>query len=246
MFHGGRCGSTVLGDMLNHHSRCQWDSELFLAPNDLGPTLEPYHRWPRSPYFPDRPFSFVESQASITRKEWYGFEVQFYQLREINTTLGNFIKEVSPLGFDRHVVLTRRNYLRVIVSKLLAAQKAEFHFKAGAQPALQTMRINVESVFPRSKSLRSFFKMYDATIQNAAKALTGKSVIWLNYEDHIQQSPRVAYRTVCEFLRIEPENPPITFTRSTPWPLCQIIENYDEVVAHLRGTSYEWMTANGE
>jgi hypothetical protein len=49
----------------------------------------------------------------------------------------------------------------------------------------------------------------------------------------------------CEFLGIAPVATSTDLTRTTPWSLSSGTEAFDGVAAVLRGTPYEWMTAEG-
>lgn len=251
MFHIGRCGSTVLGNMLNRHTQCHWEGELLLGPSAKFPQephggAKPWHPWCQSAYFPKRPLEFIESRAPPVTRSWFGFEVQFYQLGDNCIALEQFVEHMESIGFARFIVLTRRNYLRVVASNLMAMAKSEFHIGAGTTPEFRTIRINVDAVYPGSGSLRSVFGWFDAWVSEARLALRGEGVLSLSYEDHIRDSPRVAYHLACEFLGIQPAELPIEFARTTPWDLRSFIENFDDVAAVLRGTPYEWMTAAGE
>jgi len=242
MFHNGRCGSTVLGRMLGKHKHVHWDEEIFLGPPSWAPELQSWHRWNHSQFYPTRPFQYLRSRIQRTRKTCYGFEVQFYQIRDINVPLTKFVDKVVGMGFSHFILLKRSNHLRVVTSNLVAIQRAQYHVRSGEDPKPTTVRIDIDEPHPRGLPLLELFRLYDSTFVNLRPQLHGKSVLELNYEDHILESPRVAYQMVCEFVGIEANAPSIELTRATPWPLNQIIENFDEVAAALRGTSYEWMT----
>ena len=69
----------------------------------------------------------------------------------------------------------------------------------------------------------------------------GERWLHLVYEDDIEQSPKVAYEKVCEFLGVEAVEVECLYQRINTAPLSEIIENYDEVREYLRGTRYEAM-----
>jgi hypothetical protein len=244
MFHNGRCGSSVLAGMLGKHPRVQWDGEVFNAPNALRTTLQGWQRWPRSQYYPAHPFRFLHGLAQAGRKEWYGFDVQFYQLPEIDRTLDVFVDRISRMGFTHFILLDRANYLRVLTSNLVAAKGSKYRLPAGEKPERLTIRINVGHVYPEGGTILEVFRKLDGTFRSLRPLLAGKPMLELNYENHILESPQVAYRMACEFIGVEPRNPPVELARTTPWPLSQVIENWDEVVAALRGTPWEWMAAD--
>jgi len=243
MFHNGRCGSSVLGDLLNQHPKVHWDSEIFNAPNPFQPKPQPWQRWIRSPHYPSRPFKFLRSRIQQGPKDWYGFEIQFYQLRELSVPLSEFVSKVTEMGFERFILLDRKNYLRAVVSNLLASQRSKFRLTTGERPELKTVRINIKQVYPREdSSIIDLLLGYERTFQELRSLVTTQAVLELNYEDHILESPLAAYRLACEFIGIKPRTPRVEMARATPWPLSEVVENFDELVAALRGTPYEWMT----
>jgi hypothetical protein len=63
MIHHGRCGSQVLGDLLDQHSRICWEGELFE---------------PLSHKLPKRPMPHLRQHLRACRKAMFGFETKHY------------------------------------------------------------------------------------------------------------------------------------------------------------------------
>ena len=78
------------------------------------------------------------------------------------------------------------------------------------------------------------------TIQEVETLLAGKNVLNLTYEDDIEQDPQ-KYRSICEFVDMEATKASVNFSKTNPFPLKDIIENFAEVKAALHNTPYEWM-----
>jgi len=51
----------------------------------------------------------------------------------------------------------------------------------------------------------------------------------------------VAYRSVCGFIGLEAAPVRVPYERVNPFPLQQIVTNYDAIAAALRDTEFEWM-----
>ena len=236
MFHIGRCGSTVLGDMLDQHPSIHWDGEIY----EPGGSVWKAHG---SPQEAADPIGFLRKRIGGATRPRYGCEVKFYQARLVNLPMEVLVSSLAALGFKHFIVLTRRNYLRKVVSSLVARASSRWHVPAGAVATLQRVRINVDAVgidhghLPLMELLRG----YDADLAQVDALLAHRPVLKLVYEEDIEQDPRAAYRKVCAFIgeAMPPVN--VRLDRTTPFPLREIIENYSEVAACLRGTPYEWM-----
>ena len=229
MFHPGRCGSTVLGDLLGQNSRIFWDSEVF------DPTVRK---------IPKKPFAYLQRRIERCGKPIYGFETKLYHPEQLGCDTAHYLEQLEGVGFERFIFLTRRNVLRLLVSAWMAMAKAEaYHVAAGAKSSLKRIRLDplkaeLGGVFaPLVDHLRATAGL----IADTRQLLNGRDVLDLVYEGDVAENPRRAYLHVCEFLGIEPEPAQVRYGRTTPFPLCDVIENLDEVRAALAGTEFEWM-----
>ena len=71
--------------------------------------------------------------------------------------------------------------------------------------------------------------------------LEGSPVLNLTYEDHIVPTPSNAYRKTCEFAGVDAQSASIRTGLVNPFPLKEIITNFEEVEGHLGGSRFEWM-----
>ena len=230
MFHPGRCGSTVLGNLLGQNSRIFWDSEVF------DPTVRK---------IPKKPFAYLQRRIERCGKPIYGFETKLYHPEQLGYDTTQYLEQLEGVGFERFIFLTRRNVLRLLVSAWMAMAKAEaYHVAAGAKSSLKGIRLDplkaeLGGVFaPLVDHLRATAALIAATRQQ----LNGRDVLDLVYEKDVAEDPRRAYLRVCEFLGVEPEPAQVRYGRTTPFPLSDVIENLDEVKAALAGTEFMWMT----
>jgi glycosyltransferase involved in cell wall biosynthesis len=229
MVHHGRCGSQVVGDLLNQHSQILWEGELF----------EPLVQ-----KLPKDPMSYLRKRLRACGKAMFGFETKHYHPDLMGVEWPDYVAGLERLGFDKFILQRRANLLRTFVSALVGKAKGNFyHLPAGKTASLQKLVLDPQAVYFEDKPVRLLdaLEFTKQRMELARKLLNGRNVISLTYEDDIAEDPSRAYRRLCEFLGIEPEPVAIKYGRTTPFPLSEIIENIEEVQAALTGTEYEWM-----
>lgn len=236
MHHIGRCGSTVLGDMLGRHAALQWDGEVF----------EPNARtWRNHAGDDDKadPLGFLRRRIASRTRPRYGFEMKFFHHDAIGVPLETFLDEVQSLGVSRFIVLRRRNYLRKIVSSLMAFATGRWHVRPGDAVSAAPVTINIDRV-PIDQgrlSLLDLMRGFDRDFARLDELLADKPVLRLTYEEDIAHDPLQAYRKTCAFLGLDVQPVAVPYGKTTPFPLREVIANFDEVRAALRDTPYAWM-----
>jgi hypothetical protein len=235
MFHHGRCGSSVLGDLLDQHSAVDWDGEVYNFKRKYWAELSEAER--------ADPLGVLDKRMRKARKRFYGLELKYYHCRLIGLTLEQTVAELEARGFDRFVVLDRRNKLRKVVSSLVAAERGSARIPAGTAAPLLRVRIPVDAVpiDSSNKPLVELIREYEEDTRRIEQILAGKSVLRLRYEDDLEKDPMDAYRRTCAFLGIAPEAGEIRLGRTTPHPWRDVVENHEEVAAALAGTPFAWM-----
>ena len=246
MFHIGRSGSTVLGDLFNQNEHIFWDSEIFMR-NRMPATLRPFNR----PLFA-LPSLLIGTRRMRTIKPIYGYEAKLAHIRRLGRTLEQFLSDMKKLEFGHYIVLRRRNHLRSIISHLRAKQQGYWHQKAqgtagfSGQSSAGVM-LDVTSVAMgtdrsgKQLPLVEHIESVEIQFSHLNELLCGSPVLDLVYEDHIEQDPTVAYRKVCDFLDIAPAEVAVQLKKTNPWPIEDLVSNYDEVEKALTGSKYEWM-----
>ena len=113
MWHIGRCGSTVVGDLLNQDGRIVWSSEI----------LEPYSREVETRNLQREAWKGAKRRIRYKQltagARIFGFEMKLWHLKRIGVeakTALNFLKQNK---YDKHILLERKNYLRAIVSSFV-------------------------------------------------------------------------------------------------------------------------------
>lgn len=225
-FHRSRCGSSVLGGLLNQHPSIHWDGEVFrgLYPNGFA------KRFARK-----YPGLYLRQRRLRAGASFYGFEFKPYlHAGRIDVPFSEFLQQISSLGNNRYIRLTRQNSLRHFVSIAVGKKTRQWHISREERPELTRVRLDIEELLEHLRSM-------DEEVEELEDFLEGRPVLRLNYEDHIRSDPRIAYRRVCEFLGVRPAAVTIQHRRTNPFPLAEIVENFEEVEHTLSGTPYEWM-----
>lgn len=237
-FHLGRCGSTVLGDLVDQHRRAEWDGEIFHGDGRFHDHIAKYGT--------DDPFEIIDVRRGLSEGDVYAFEIKplwATQLGNINTRLESFVDALRRPPVTDFVILERENYLRRILSVVTGRKRGRWHQRPGddtdkipVEIPMQCMREGAEV-----RTVRGWFELYDEVYARLDELLPGDDTLRLTFEDDIRDDPTTAYRKVCDFLGIGDENPEIRYSRSNPWPLEDILVNYSEVASVLEGTRWQWM-----
>jgi hypothetical protein len=242
MFHVGRVGSTVLGSMLRQDRRIHWPGEVFEREHMRYTKAVKAGGYTRL----KDPLKILRTEMRAAGHRTFGFETKFldeHHLKVIGLDLESYIDALSRLGFDRYVVLTRRNILRRLVSGIVLRETGRAHVLATQAHERRRFHLDLNGIplGARSFDVVDAIQMIEEGHERLSRALAGKKVCELNYEDHISDDPFVAYRRLMTFMGLEPGQPTIAFRKTNPDPLSETIENYDELLAALETTPYKWM-----
>jgi len=240
MFHTGRCGSTVLGRMLNDHYQVFWANEIF-------------HEYMNSAN-PESGKVFAEKIINASRnaqnKRIYGFETKYLPQQHlskkcINLELNEYVSHLRKLKFKKFIILHRENYLRRAVSAEVGRQTKRWHTNENIQN-LKKITLKVDS-YPTGghyEPLLDLFVSIDKYYNTLNNLLIDDDTLSLTYENDILVNPEIAYAKVCKFLSITEESPEINLKRTNPFLLKDMIENFDEVKEYFADTKYSWMLDN--
>jgi hypothetical protein len=104
------------------------------------------------------------------------------------------------------------------------------------------VRIDPRAHFVDGESLPlvAFLEGFDR-FHAALDDVLGDEALRLTYETDILDDPRQAYLATCRWLDEVPAPVVVRFARTTPFPLRDVIENFDEVAEALHGTPWAWM-----
>lgn len=241
MFHTGRCGSTVLGNLLNTHPEIYWAGELFVAMPKRHKDVPPGPRALKTIIARSR------RKGRATGKTFYGFELKYLpqqHLRDkfINLSLEDCVAHLRQLGFSRFIVLHRENYLRQAISVEVGRRQGHWHARAKPDRATRvTLDLDAFQSAARRAPLLDVFRCFDEHHQKLKQLLAHDQVLHLSYERDILNDPRQAYRKTCEFLGVVPGSPQVDLARTNPFTYDAMVANMPAVRALLRNTEYAWM-----
>lgn len=242
MFHLGRSGSTVLTDLLAQHPQVFWDGEIY---EELFRQLERKGQASQAGHLPVDPMELLGQRMNRTGQAFYGFEVKFFHLKLLGMTLQNFVERLHDLGFV-YLVLERKNYLRKIVSSLVARQTSRYHRPPRVKRSLTQIKLDLDhiSIDRATRPLITCLQDYAESFGVLKTLLAGQHVLWLTYEDDILADPWRGYQRACQFLNLQPLPARLHYGKTNPFTLNELVTNFQELECYLRGTSFEWMLSN--
>jgi hypothetical protein len=236
MFHMGRSGSSVLGNLLDQQPNLKWDGEIY-EPGKMAPLIRLLPS-----YITDNPYKFLRSRMLQAGKNIYGFEMQYYHLSLIHASLSEFLDNLKRLGYSKYILLERKNHLRIILSILIAQKTSKWHHRQGEKSKQTQIRINVSNVFGHDgKTLTDYLEYYHRSFLEFKNHLSNLSFLSLTYEADILQNPIDGYRRVCDFLSFEKLEPNISYGKVNPYKIRDLVINFTEVQQALAETPFEWM-----
>jgi hypothetical protein len=223
LFHGGRSGSTVLAGMLHAHPAIYWAGEVLST-----------HRLRRK-YHPGFDYkSYMNREQFASFRRIYGMEVLFGDLKNIDDTIDRFVPYLKQTGYTYFILLKRNNSLRRIVSLEVAKQTKVYHVRQDMTAQMIQVQLNTQTLLSRFEREKMEFDRLRNLLQQT-------DYLELTYEEDIESDPAVAYGKVCAFLNVEPRDVKPLLKKINPYPLEEMIANYDEVASLLKGTQYAWM-----
>lgn len=238
LLHQHRCGSTVLGGMLGAHPRITWRSEVIT-----------YHRLAYERAHGSEagwtcaPAALIRAHRRGHPWGWFGCEVTTRNARDLGLSLEATVDMLRRLGFRRFVVLERRNHLRRYLSSLVGEARGRLHLEAGRLAGATAVALDPEST-GLSRDRLPLLEVLRRDTDEVARLLELTAPLerlHLVYEDDLRADPAVGYARVCRYLGEEPVAVAPATARTSPFPVADILSNYDEVAALLAGTPFEWM-----
>jgi hypothetical protein len=237
MIHTGRCGSTVLSDLLDQHPDIYWDGETY------GRVIAGIKRdgLDRSEVSFD-PAEYVAERLKRSGRRWFGYDLKFSHVTEFGHDVERYIEEIAELGVNHLISLRRTNYLRQVISGKNGGRRGQFHSRVAVDdlPPLQLDTDDLVVDLYRGTLLEHFERWDDLYRRLDDMALP--RYLSLIYEKHVQHDPTVGYRLAEEFLGLTPHSPEVRLVRLAPdRPVSELLANFDDVRRCLAGTRYEWM-----
>ena len=163
----------------------------------------------------------------------------------------NWLEMFGSLGYQRHILLHRRNGLRRMVSHLRAAETGVYVAQAGSsdQPSSKLMLplegirhgFEVRSLLGWLQEYERGWQQMQALFSQCAQDCSNFRWLSLTYEDDLALSPLDGYQRVCSFLGLAAFEPNLRYRKLNPGSLSELIANWDEIRALLTPTPFAWM-----
>ena len=236
MVHPGRCGSTVIGNLLKQHFNIFWAEEIY-TPSQEWVKNNPattFADFTKEQNISERAMEILTNSVNSTDRPYYQFTVKPMQFNVFNCSFTDYVEQVCRAGFEYFIMLVRKNILRIVVSIDIGMQTQRWHINKAENTELLKVNIRSDNILERvSRRARE--------LREIEKALMGRNVLKLNYEDDIENDPKKAYLRVCDFIGIKPQKVVVDLFKTNPFPLPDIIINFAEIERTLKNTAYEWM-----
>lgn len=219
IFAQGRTGSRLLCELLDSHSEIDCDLEMLADPvRDV--------------------YGYVRNLALASTRPVYGFKVKSYQLKNHQCMPDSraFLHRLHEQDW-RLIYLRRRNLFRQVYSGLAREVRGTAHSRAtpdGGAPARPSVHLNVNEVI-------RLMRWRHETLQREADALDGLPYKEIVYEDDLFSAAdqQRSVGELVEWLGLKSEPFQSDMIPNTPPSLRDVIANFDEVEAGLRGTEFE-------
>lgn len=243
IWHTGRCGSTVLSSMLNQHP------QIYCAEEVLEMYSKAFERlryklgaWSGSKLF-------IRYAMLNNCAETFGFEMKVWHLFRLGVSVSKAMHFIHNMGINKHIVLERNNYLRVIVSSTVARQTSSWHIKSKHISPFMQVYVDANGLAYAIQKFSDFYNEIKVllgqhgcgTSSLDGSVSTRRNYLGLSYEKDILQNPKIAFNKAVNFLDLDELEPSISLGLTNPYPLKETILNFDEISDRLRNTPYEWM-----
>lgn len=239
MLHVGRCGSTVLANLLEQNPWIHWDGKLHRKARMLyGDKVRDLDalRW-------------TKRQFAISGARYYGFEFKILE-DQYPAILGiatrDFLLKCKAIGVTHYILLNRQNTLRHVVSHYASKNRGAWHSTKtdGVKRRVFSLALNdITTGSAPGRPLIKYLQEVDHIHEEVRAILRKERFIELTYETDINaEGAEIAYGKICNFLEVEPTKVSVRNVKMNPFPLEETVSNYGEVITALQGSKFEWMT----
>jgi hypothetical protein len=237
MFHAGRCGSTVIGMLLNQHPKINWIGEIFSRFKE---------KFGHSSWVWERPELMIKMRTNIHPCRVLGLEVKRGQMINLGMEEKKLINFLEKLGYKKYIILKRKNYLRKKISEIVSERIEKMNTKKDVKTPKVRVPIkmgkwDVPKKTEKIETIVDHFKMLDRFYVNLENILEKKEVIRIEYERDIKSNPKIASRKMLNMIGLKEHESKVETKKMNKKPLKDSISNFEEVKRSLSGTKYEWM-----
>lgn len=243
MIHTGRCGSSVVGRMLENNDSIEWDGEFFIHFDEGNVNLKRFFK-------AINPIYMIWIKRIKSNHNFFGFETRPHEAYDLSSRKANmkaekYIDKLKRMGIKKFIILKRKNYLKQIISGVKARKSNNFYIKdrkerdrIGRKIELNTEKVPMgdkhKNILKRFEEQEEMYCLCNKIIENDKK-------LNLYYEKDIRENPKIAYEKVCNFIGVTAESVSVDLKKQNPYTARQMVKNWSEVEEKLKDTKYEWM-----
>lgn len=228
MFHAGRCGSTVVGMLLNQHPRVRWAGEIFASLK---------RKYGRDSWIWEEPLRMIRLRNNIHSCRVFGIEIKMKHLEDVNMEMEELSKSLHRMEYTEYIMLKRKNYLKREVSRIVGNKMSKWNYKKD----VNTPSVKVPIVGSSGKTIQERFRDIDTFYKKVGNFFGKSSLLKISYQDDIKEDPKKALEKIYRKMDIKRVNTEVNTKKMNKKPLKERILNFEEVRDALGGTRYEWM-----
>lgn len=220
-----RTGSEYLAKLLDRHSSVQCFGEIFSeGPDGL--------EWNNSEFKSNKDtFGYLDYEFSKTDKNICGYKQISYWIRNSGfKDVRDFIYNNYREGY-KFIFISRKNLLKEYVSFMIMMEKGYGHISEDKKKKMQ-LRIDPSITYITMRKWKGFNNTCKKVFQDL-----GIDYLDLVYEEDFFEEKKVKER-VFKFLSVEDENIEDPLKPTNPYPIEELIENYDEVYKYLKSKGW--------
>lgn len=230
LWHAGRCGSTVLAQLISEDGRFNWKGE-YLERRSMAVVdgdQDPERAWLRG-------IRALKNELFCGDERSFGIELKLWHAVRMKKDVASVYRTLRSLGFNHHIILERLNYLRIYLSGRVRVASGVTHTTTDENVFKDRIVVDTEVALKEVAICDQFYKRL--------KALLPPDRLYLCYEDHISKDPTVAYRLLLDFFQL-PSNGKgtVRLRKTNARPARDLVANWSEVVSAFRQSPYAWMT----
>ena len=217
----------MLGNLLNQHPDVAWGGEIFQMPSGrdhAGPGL----------------IDWLARARTRPGKRVVGLELKPWFSRFTGWPMQDLIQGMRERFDLRMVTLRRRNLLRSLVSAAVAEARQTYHLYGEVKAELAPIRLDPAKVLYGDLTCSLLeqlerLELFDLQIERLSRAM---APLRLTYEDDVQDSPLRGYELIRRHAGLGEFRPQVRLSRTTPFPLSAVVENWSEIRGLLSGLRY--------
>jgi LPS sulfotransferase NodH len=175
MWHAGRCGSTVIADLIRQDGRIDWGGEIL-----EGDPKKMFKKGYEKDYALNIINKKINKRQKLSGLKPFGFEMKLWHYERIELPFSDVLRLLQDIGFNRHIILERKNYLRIGASAKVAKATGNFHYKTGEKRKHKKVYFDVSN-----KNLMDGIKIHE-DFYNQLKSELPAGHLYLCYEDDIE------------------------------------------------------------